>query len=59
MKKACLRCKRVTDDDICPICKSSTSDNWSGSLIIIDPSTSKIAKELGIMTPGEFALRVR
>lgn len=57
--KACVRCKRITEKDRCPLCDSSTSTNWSGTLMIIDPDNSDIAKELKILIPGEYALRVR
>ncbi|HOI70677.1 MAG TPA: transcription elongation factor subunit Spt4 [Methanobacterium sp.] len=57
--KACTRCHRIMDDDRCAICNVSSSRNWSGFLIIIDPEKSDIAKELKIELPGEYALRVR
>jgi DNA-directed RNA polymerase subunit E" len=47
------------EDDRCAICNVSSSRNWSGFLIIIDPEKSDIAKELKIELPGEYALRVR
>ncbi|HPX77183.1 MAG TPA: transcription elongation factor subunit Spt4 [Methanobacterium sp.] len=57
--KACTRCHRIMEDDRCAICNVSSSRNWSGFLIIIDPEKSDIAKELKIELPGEYALRVR
>ena len=57
--KACTKCHRIMDEDICAICKISTSKNWSGFLIVVDPESSNIAKELNISLPGEYALRVR
>jgi len=47
------------EDDRCAICNVSTSKNWSGFLIVVDPENSDIAKELNITLPGEYALRVR
>jgi DNA-directed RNA polymerase subunit E" len=47
------------EEDRCAICNVSSSRNWSGFLIIVDPEKSDIAKELGITLPGEYALRVR
>jgi DNA-directed RNA polymerase subunit E" len=41
------------------VCDITTSTNWSGLLIIIDPERSDIAQELNINIPGEYALRVR
>ncbi len=57
--KACTKCKRLMESERCAICNTSSSKNWSGFLIIIDPEKSGIAKELNIGIPGEYALRVR
>lgn len=57
--KACTICHRLMEEDRCAICNKSTSRNWSGFLIIVDPEKSEIAKELKITLPGEYALRVR
>ena len=38
---------------------ASTSNNWSGLLIITDVENSEVARELGITKAGEYALRVR
>ncbi|AGN16611.1 MAG: transcription elongation factor subunit Spt4 [Methanobrevibacter boviskoreani] len=60
-EKACPKCKRITHNDICPVCpgKVATSDNWSGLLIVLNPDNSKVAEELNITLPGEYALRVK
>ncbi len=47
------------EEDRCAICNISSSKNWSGFLIVVDPERSDIAKELHITLPGEYALRVR
>ena len=57
--KACTRCHRLIEDERCIMCNISTSKNWSGFLIVVDPEKSKIANELKITLPGEYALRVR
>lgn len=46
-------------DEICPVCKTPTSQYWSGYIAIIDPENSEIAKRMNIRTPGEYALKVR
>ena len=35
------------------------SKEWQGFLEILDPENSALAQEMGIRTPGKFALRVR
>ena len=57
--KACTTCKLISKKDHCPECGNPTSDNWSGLLIVLNPETSKVAKELNITLPGEYALRVK
>lgn len=57
--KACTVCKLISNKDHCPNCGNLTSDNWSGLLIITDPSESTVARELNIDVAGEYCLRVR
>jgi len=59
VRKACKSCKRIVDEDICPVCKEPTTQYWSGYLAIIDPEKSEIAKKMGIKLPGEYALKIR
>jgi DNA-directed RNA polymerase subunit E" len=49
----------VINEEVCPVCKTPTSQYWSGYLGITDPEKSKIAKRLGIKIPSEYALKVR
>ena len=59
-KKACKKCSRITDLETCPTCKSNQfSQSWQGRIIINNPEHSRIAKELGVDVPGEYALKVR
>ena len=58
--KACKNCRFISSGPICPNCKSSNlSDDWSGLVIITDPSKSQVAKRMGITAAGRYALRVR
>ena len=57
--KACTVCQLISSKDQCPVCGNSTSDNWSGLLIVIDPEESELAREMNIEIPGEYCLRVR
>jgi len=44
----------------CPKCKThSLSEDYTGEVIIIDPSKSEMASYLKIHFPGKYALRVR
>jgi DNA-directed RNA polymerase subunit E" len=39
--------------------ESEFSSSWQGRIAIIDNDKSRIAKELGITKPGEYAIKVR
>ncbi len=56
---ACRKCKFVTMGKVCPACKSSDlSPDWTGVVLVVDPSNSQIAKTLGITEKGKYALKV-
>ena len=58
--KACKNCRFISNGPVCPNCKSTNlSDDWSGLVVIIDPSTSEVAKRMEIKAPGRYAIRVR
>jgi DNA-directed RNA polymerase subunit E" len=59
-EKACKNCRFISNGPICPNCKSNNlSDDWSGLVVIIDPSASEVGKRMGIKAAGRYALRVR
>jgi len=56
---ACRKCKFVTTGKVCPACKSSDlTPDWNGVVLVVDPSSSQIAKTLGISAKGKYALKV-
>ncbi len=57
--KACKQCGRITNLDVCTVCKQPTSKDWMGYVNIVDPERSLIAKKLNIAVKGKYALRVR
>ncbi|MBI5636072.1 DNA-directed RNA polymerase, subunit E'' [Candidatus Micrarchaeota archaeon] len=60
VEKACTQCKRILSSDECPVCKTSAlTKSWEGSIIVIDPNNSEIAKKIGATTPGRYALKVK
>ncbi|MDQ1279186.1 MAG: DNA-directed polymerase subunit [Thermoproteota archaeon] len=59
-EKACRNCRLIVNTNLCPECKTaSSSEEWVGEAIILDPKNSLIAKSMGITKPGRYALRVR
>ncbi len=58
--KACRTCKIITEENMCPICRSTDlSDDFSGLLIILEPENSQLAKKIEIEKEGQYALRIR
>ena len=57
--KACKNCRRIVEGDVCPVCKDSElTAHWKGSITIIDPEKSELAKKMEITTPGRYAIRI-
>ncbi len=59
--KACKRCGALVNlnSNVCPVCGSTEfTDNWEGMIVITNPQGSELAKELGLETPGIYAIRV-
>jgi len=58
-EKACRKCKIITTGKVCPNCKSTDlSPDWSGIILVFEPTKSQVAKTLEISTPGKYALKV-
>ena len=56
---ACRKCKRVTTEKVCPGCKSSDlTPDWSGVVLVVDPTNSEISKTLSISQKGKYAIKV-
>jgi DNA-directed RNA polymerase subunit E" len=56
---ACRKCKRVTTEKVCPGCKSSDlTPDWSGVVLVVDPTNSEISKTLSITQKGKYAIKV-
>ena len=56
---ACRKCKFITIGKVCPICKSSDlTPDWSGIVLVVEPTNSEISKTLGITQKGKYAIKV-
>jgi DNA-directed RNA polymerase subunit E" len=59
-EQACRECHRIVTGSTCSVCGSnSLSTDWSGYVVIIDPSRSVIAKKLNVTLSGKYVLKVR
>lgn len=60
MSRACRTCKVITEENACPICKSTDlSDDYSGLLIVLNPEGSQLAQKMEIKQEGHYALKIR
>lgn len=58
-KKACRKCKYLTEKSKCPLCESDQfSDSWKGKIIVINAEKSEIAKNTGIKVKGGYAIKL-
>ncbi len=56
---ACRKCRMLTTEKACPNDGSTElSTEWSGLIIVINVERSQVAKTLGILKPGRYALKV-
>lgn len=59
-EKACVNCHFITKENVCPKCRSpSSSEDFSGLVIMFEPEDSAIAKAMNIKEKGHYALKVR
>jgi len=59
-KKVCKICRRIYEEGVCPNCGSKEfTTNFKGKIIILDKEKSIIAKNLKIISNGEFAIKSR
>lgn len=57
---ACIRCKFITTESVCPNCGSTEfSENWSGVVYIIKPEESYVAKLINAKKSGMYAIKIR
>ena len=60
VEKACRKCHYITEENVCPNCKSTDlSEDFSGLIIIFDPKNSVIAKTIKAERKGRYAIKVR
>ena len=58
-EKVCKICRRFVEGDICPADKSTDlTRSWRGMVFVFDPA-SEIAKAMGIIAPGKYAIEVK
>ena len=59
-RKACRNCKRITDDETCPVCKENQfASAWQGRIFVSDEKKSLIAEKVKLTAPGEYAIKLK
>lgn len=60
MKKACKKCKFITNEAKCPNCGNDEfSETIKGKLFLLKPEESEIAKHLKINKEGTYAIIIK
>jgi DNA-directed RNA polymerase subunit E" len=60
VEKACRSCRLITTEARCPQCNSEDlTKAWEGTIIIVDPNASEVAKAIGAKVPGKYALKIK
>ena len=58
-EKACRICRTIYEGDKCPSCGSKeATDSFKGRIEVTNPELSEIAKNLGIKSSGNFAIKL-
>ena len=58
-EKACRICRTIYEGDKCPNCGSKeATDSFKGRIEVTNPELSEIAKNLGIKSSGNFAIKL-
>lgn len=60
MKKACKKCKFITNEAKCPICGSTEfSETSKGKIFMLKPAESEVAKHLKMEKEGTYAIVIK
>ncbi len=50
----------ITGGDVCPTCKDSElTKSFEGYILILAPESSEVAKQIGALVPGRYALKIK
>ncbi|MEM4255382.1 MAG: transcription elongation factor subunit Spt4 [Candidatus Norongarragalinales archaeon] len=60
MEKACRKCRRIVQGDVCPADQSTDlTKTFEGYIVILGPEQSEVAKAVNATTPGKYALKIK
>ncbi|HLD62790.1 MAG TPA: transcription elongation factor subunit Spt4 [Candidatus Norongarragalinales archaeon] len=60
MEKACRKCRRIVQGDVCPVDQGTDlTKTFEGYIVILDPEHSEVAKAVKAATPGKYALKIK
>lgn len=60
MEKACRKCRRIVQGDVCPVDQSTDlTKTFEGYIVILSPNDSEVAKAVSATTPGKYALKIK
>lgn len=60
MEKACRKCRRIVQGEVCPVDQSTDlTKTFEGYIVILDPQNSEVATAMKATTPGKYALKIK
>jgi|APIni6443716594_1056825.scaffolds.fasta_scaffold1646512_2 DNA-directed RNA polymerase subunit E" len=58
-RRVCKKCKIITDQNVCPICKGDNfATTFKGRVYVLDTAKSEVGKKVNAPIKGEYALKV-
>ena len=60
MEKACRKCRRIVQGDVCPVCGAGNlTKTFEGYIVVLNPENSEVCKVINASTPGKYALKIK
>ena len=60
MEKACRKCRRIVEGEVCPVCQASElTKTFEGYILVLNPEGSEVATSIKTTTPGKYALKIK
>jgi len=60
MEKACRKCRKIGQADVCPACQSTDlTKTFEGYIVVLKPEGSEVAKAIKASIPGKYALKIK
>ena len=60
MEKACRKCRKIVDGDVCAACGGTNlTKTFEGYIVVLNPQASQVCEVIGAKIPGKYALKIK